>query len=131
VPDDEALEVPSKDPDRPPSRFTCPDCHGSLWLLEHTEGPRRYRCRVGHAWSRVALAERQGVELENALWMAMRLMDERLELFHKMRADASRHGPDSRTHRWLSDRIAALQQNAEVLRGVLAELPSEGDAVDN
>jgi two-component system chemotaxis response regulator CheB len=119
-------EVPSTDSTRLPSRYTCPDCHGSLWELKEGGGLRRYRCRVGHAWSEGALVERQGMELENALWMAMRLIDERLELFRKMRGDASVRDLHSHSDRWLTERIEPLEHHAAVLRLVLAELPPEG-----
>ncbi len=104
----------------PPSRFTCPDCHGSLWQLDEGGELRRYRCRVGHSWTEDNLADRQSIELENALWTALRVLHERSDLFRRMRADALRRGhPHAAT--LASDRLARIEQDEDVLRRVLAE----------
>jgi two-component system, chemotaxis family, protein-glutamate methylesterase/glutaminase len=58
-----------------PSEFACPDCHGVLWRVE-SEGGDRYRCRTGHAYSPHALLERQQDTLEEALWAAIRALEE-------------------------------------------------------
>lgn len=73
-----------------PSGFACPDCQGVLFALD---GPgTRYRCRVGHAWTAQALFERQSQEIENALWAALRALEEKRDLAMRMTKDAEEHG---------------------------------------
>lgn len=60
----------------PPSGFTCPDCNGSLQLINATS----YRCQVGHAWTADALLKAQDDEVEGALWVALRSLQEKARL---------------------------------------------------
>ncbi|WP_051016189.1 chemotaxis protein CheB [Cellulomonas massiliensis] len=91
VPEDQALSAG----DRPgvPSGFACPDCHGVLFEID--EGHlRRYRCRVGHAWSARSLAAQQGAAVETALWTALRALEEKAALADRMAATARVRGHD-------------------------------------
>ena len=63
-----------------PSGYTCPDCNGSLIAL--SDG--NYRCRVGHAWTPDALLRASDDEVETALWVAMRSLQEKAKLSHRM-----------------------------------------------
>lgn len=54
-----------------PSRFSCPECHGTLWELE--DGPLlRFRCPVGHAFSAVDLQSSQTEEADRLLATLLR-----------------------------------------------------------
>jgi two-component system, chemotaxis family, protein-glutamate methylesterase/glutaminase len=64
----------------PPSGYTCPDCNGSLMYLND----RGFRCRVGHAWSVEALLEARDDEIEEALWIALRSLQEKAKLSRRM-----------------------------------------------
>jgi two-component system, chemotaxis family, protein-glutamate methylesterase/glutaminase len=110
------------EPDRPgtPSGFGCPECHGALF--EITEGPlTRYRCRVGHAWSPESLVARQTIDLESALWMALRSLEERAALSRDLSGRASGRGYDLTGDRFTSGADEALKA-AEVLRDLIARL---------
>lgn len=58
-----------------PSGFSCADCAGTLVELDAER--KRFRCRVGHAWTADALLDAQADTLERALWTALRTLEER------------------------------------------------------
>jgi two-component system, chemotaxis family, protein-glutamate methylesterase/glutaminase len=64
----------------PPSGYTCPDCNGSL--LAVSDG--NYRCRVGHAWTSDALLTARDNEVEGALWVALRSLQEKAKLSRRL-----------------------------------------------
>lgn len=76
--DDPSSERPGK-----PSQFACPECHGVLWELDD-EGLLRFRCRVGHAYTADALSFAMSEAGENALWAAMRALEEKAALLRRM-----------------------------------------------
>ena len=74
-----------------PSPLTCPECHGVLSEVKG-EGPLRYRCQIGHAMTaEVAFAEQQK-EVDQALHIALRMMEERLNLVDRMAREAEEQG---------------------------------------
>jgi two-component system chemotaxis response regulator CheB len=58
-----------------PSSFACPECHGVLLRLKR-EGPTRFRCHTGHAYSAASLAAAVNDGIEDALWNAVRALEE-------------------------------------------------------
>ena len=52
----------------------------------------RYRCHIGHSYSEKDLVLKQGEILENTLWTALRIMEERRNLLMKMEADHAKKG---------------------------------------
>lgn len=70
--------------------LTCPDCGGSLWELDHGN-VLRYRCHTGHAFMAEALLEKSRENMEETLWVALRMMEERKNLLGSMAA----HGTDA------------------------------------
>ncbi len=68
----------------PHSGYTCPDCSGSLMTL--SEG--NYRCWVGHAWSADALLDARDDEVDGALWVALRSLQEKAKLSRKLAENA-------------------------------------------
>lgn len=59
--------------------FNCPDCGGVLWQI--TEGDfLRYRCHTGHAFTSAVLLAQQTAKIEETLWVALRMFEERQNL---------------------------------------------------
>jgi len=114
------------DPHRPgdPSGFGCPDCAGSLFVLD--DGPlRRFRCRVGHAWSPESLLERQGAALEGALWMALRALEEKAALQSQLRDRALAGGSAQSAERFGRGQEEA-HHAAELVRRLVAQVGQSG-----
>ncbi|GAA4030933.1 chemotaxis protein CheB [Hymenobacter glaciei] len=63
--------------------LTCPDCGGNLW--EVNEGKvLRFRCHTGHAFTADVLLSSSQETLEETLWVALRMMEERKNLLGSM-----------------------------------------------
>jgi two-component system chemotaxis response regulator CheB len=110
-----------------PSGFGCPSCHGALFTI--TEGGmERYRCRVGHAWSPEALAAEQSEALEGALWMALRSLEERAALSHRMGERAQERG-HVHTAESFRERHEEAQRAALMIRQLLQHGELGGSAL--
>ncbi|OBK40550.1 protein-glutamate methylesterase [Mycobacterium sp. 1245111.1] len=97
----------------PPSGYICPDCNGSLMAV--SDG--NFRCRVGHAWTADALLRARDNEIENALWIAIRSLQEKAKLARRL---SEQVGPGM-----MSDRYDMLADEAEHAREVLGARLSE------
>ena len=75
-----------------PSPLSCPHCHGTLSEMQ-VGGPLRYRCQTGHAFTAEAAFTGQQGEVDEALMIALRVMEERVTLIERMGKDASRPRP--------------------------------------
>lgn len=73
-----------------PSALSCPDCQGVLSEVRNSS-PLRYRCQIGHAATAEVLASR-GSEVDEAVRVAMRVMEERVTLVERMALDARQTG---------------------------------------
>lgn len=102
-----------------PSPYGCPDCGG---VLNEVAGatPVRFRCRVGHAYSAGSLLQHQAVTVQDALWTALRALEERQDVAQRLAADAARAGRDW-SHVHFVRRAEDARRSAEVLRGVLTQ----------
>jgi two-component system chemotaxis response regulator CheB len=93
----------------PPSGYTCPDCNGSLIAV--SEG--NYRCQVGHAWTAEALLRARDDEIENALWVGIRSLHEKVKLSRRLAGEV--------TPGMLSERYHGLADEAEHAMSVLGK----------
>ena len=70
-----------------PSTFTCPECQGTLWEL-HGQKPQRFRCHTGHSFTAKMLGELQHDKAEDAIWAAVRALQEKEKLYLNLAAKA-------------------------------------------
>ncbi|MBV9012143.1 MAG: chemotaxis protein CheB [Pseudonocardiales bacterium] len=77
-------------PSARPSGLSCPSCQGVLFELDGEPAPR-YRCRVGHAWSPGSLSDEQAVVVDQALWTALRTLEENAALSLRLAEVAEQH----------------------------------------
>ncbi|MCC6313157.1 MAG: chemotaxis protein CheB [Thermomicrobiales bacterium] len=74
------------------SIYACPDCGGVLW--QAGDGPAtHFRCHVGHAYAAEALFALKSEEVEDALWMAVRLLKEKAALSLQLARQTSAGSP--------------------------------------
>jgi len=106
-----------------PSAFSCPECGGVLWELEDGD-LLRFRCRVGHAFSLETLQAEQTQAVEEALWSALKTLEESMSLSQRMAQQAHVHGRD-----WLAHRFVEKKQMAEHHAHQIRKLLMNGDKV--
>lgn len=100
-----------------PSLLTCPECHGTL-LKVRDQPIARFRCHTGHGFSAQYLLEGLDVETEEAIWSAVRTLQEGVML----REHLAQHAQDAgREDEAGALREAARKQleRAKTLRSVL------------
>ena len=109
-----------------PSVFACPECNGVLW--EFKEGELvRFRCRVGHAYTMANLAEEQVHETEEALWAAMRALEEKAALATRMAESMTNM---KTRQRFLEQAEADRDRAASVRKMLFADDKEAGSADD-
>lgn len=105
--------------DGPPASvepFTCPDCGG---VLRSTNGSTlHFRCRVGHAWGADDLHEALDDEVERALWVALRTLQDQAELTERLLARADAQGRAAGADR-LRARLAEARTATSAIWSVL------------
>ncbi len=74
-----------------PIQLSCPGCGGVLSQIRRSP-PLRFRCQVGHGYTAETLASEQEGSVDEALRVALRIVEERAVLTEKMAEDARRNG---------------------------------------
>jgi two-component system chemotaxis response regulator CheB len=99
------------------SPFTCPSCQGSLWELRNGD-LLRYRCHTGHAYSRETLLAEQANVTEDALYAALRAVEEKAAALRRLGARTAR---SQYLKESFEGRAEELERNAEVLRALIEQ----------
>ncbi|MDB5121768.1 MAG: chemotaxis protein CheB [Sphingobacteriales bacterium] len=63
--------------------FNCPGCGGVLWKIDKGISSR-YRCHTGHAYTSASLIAEQTGKIEETMWTALRMFEERKNLLTTM-----------------------------------------------
>jgi two-component system chemotaxis response regulator CheB len=110
--------------------FTCPECRGALW--QHEVGDvLSYRCRVGHAFSLDDLNAAQEEEVEDALWIAVRALEEQASLLERTHKRLTAGGRSSTAGERVRMRAADSLKRARTLRDVIARRRGEDSAASS
>lgn len=99
--------------------MSCPECSGPLWEMD-ADKVKRYRCHVGHGFTAKALMASQDMALEQALWAAMRTMEERANLASVMAQNEERQGR-SKSAQVYKERAKASKTHAQAIRKLLVD----------
>ena len=92
--------------------------------------PLRFRCQVGHAYSADSLAKEQEGRVDEALRVALRIIEERAELVKRM-ADEGRSAGRRAVAEMYDERAEEYRRYAETLRkAALDSLAPPGDEPD-
>lgn len=100
-----------------PSAYSCPECHGVLWEIEDDQ-LTRYRCRVGHAFSPESMLAQQSDALEDALWSALKTLEESASLSRRLVAQSTERGHPLMAGRF-KEKAQTAERHALLIRQVL------------
>jgi two-component system, chemotaxis family, protein-glutamate methylesterase/glutaminase len=101
------------------SAMICPECSGPLWQLCGDD--KSYRCQVGHAYSLGSLMENGDVQLEQTLWAAVRMFEQRATLTRQIagRDEERRTGQRSPLASHYEARAREADAHAQALRKLI------------
>jgi two-component system, chemotaxis family, protein-glutamate methylesterase/glutaminase len=96
--------------------FNCPGCGGVLWKVK-MDSSLRFRCHTGHAYTAASLLADQTNKIEETMWTALRMFEERKNLLTEMAQGKGGIGSKSALERAKMsqihiDRIRAILQTA-------------------
>jgi two-component system, chemotaxis family, protein-glutamate methylesterase/glutaminase len=113
-------EPASADPaDSAPVTSVCPECGGVL-SEDPVAGVPQWSCKVGHRYSSETLADAQAEGVEAAMWVAVRALEDRQELLHRM-ASQSRARGNTRSARAFGARADEAARQAQLVRAALRD----------
>ena len=111
-----AIESPDEHPGEV-SAFSCPDCGGVVWRIQEGDFVR-FRCRVGHGWTAEALIVEQADQVDDALWAALRALEERASLLRTIVARYVRSGSKSLAARFQAQ-AEQIEARARLVRDLI------------
>jgi two-component system, chemotaxis family, protein-glutamate methylesterase/glutaminase len=102
--------------------YNCPNCGGVLWQMDTPE-VRRFRCHTGHSFSVPSLLASQSEKIEETLWMALRMFEERKNLLNSSQTkSATERAKESEVH---IDRLKSMLLQPQNWEGTLDDLVTE------
>lgn len=113
----------------PASGFGCPDCGGALYSVTD-DAVLRYRCRIGHGWTATALYQTQDESTESALGVALRALEEKVDLSRRLAAGAAAEGRHLSAQQFLAVADTA-ERSAKELARLVATFSAARAATDD
>jgi two-component system, chemotaxis family, protein-glutamate methylesterase/glutaminase len=106
--------------------FNCPGCGGVLWQMNQ-DIDLRFRCHTGHAYTAASLLAEQNKKIEETLWTALRMFEERKNLLVQMSKTGKGVGAKSVLERAQMsqvhiDRIRAMLKSDD--KGNMEDMPT-------
>jgi two-component system chemotaxis response regulator CheB len=96
--------------------YNCPNCGGVLWeMSERGRRRKRYRCHTGHSFTAPALLTSQSEKIEEMLWIALRMFEERKNLLKSLAKTES----GARARDGAAQRLKETQNHIDRIRGIL------------
>lgn len=111
------------------SRFPamCPDCGGPLWRIRGAQD-EIYRCFLGHAASCLSLVRDQAAESEDAMWNAVRVLEESAFTIASRAHDARARG-DKEAAAYFDAQVLRLQEQASRQRELIMDVQKAYGAI--
>lgn len=97
--------------------YTCPECNGSIWQIGKEE-PLRFRCHTGHSFTADVFLAEQTQNLENALWSAVRAMEEKVTFSRQMAERMKNYNLQSAAAKH-EDYAMNLDKEVSLIRGII------------
>lgn len=117
--DDDPPDPPGEELAMQELNITCPDCSGVLETRSEN-GYLQFECQVGHRFSEEVMLSAHADGVEAAMWVAVRVLEERVRLTQAMAERFNGEGHESLAERLMREsHDAALR--AELIRRAIAE----------
>ncbi|ACA20477.1 CheB methylesterase [Methylobacterium sp. 4-46] len=110
-----------------PAPLTCPHCCGVLSEVRGSK-PVRFRCQVGHALTAEALAKEQEAAVDEAMRVALRIVEERADLVARMAEDGRRSGRRAVAEMYEARAAEYRGYGETIRRAILSAMPQPGAA---
>ncbi len=101
--------------------FNCPGCGGVLWQVGK-DSNLRFRCHTGHAYTAAYLLAEQTKKIEETMWTALRMFEERKNLLTEMARMKKGVGSKSAL-----ERVEMSQIHIDRIRAILKTDDTESD----
>jgi two-component system, chemotaxis family, protein-glutamate methylesterase/glutaminase len=97
--------------------YSCPKCNGSVWQIKNGD-LLRFRCHVGHAFTAEILLAEQTQNIENALWSAVRALEEKVTLSRQIAKQMQKLNLQRATMKYESN-AQGIDQEISMLRNLI------------
>lgn len=99
--------------------FNCPGCGGVLWQVGK-DTDMRFRCHTGHSYTAAYLLAEQTNKIEETMWTALRMFEERKNLLTQMA-----HGQTGISSKNTLERAELSQVHIDRIRAILKTAENE------